>query len=123
MAGRRIAKRALRSGKLVQTSKQRKKEEDQVEVHIHEPPKSPEDYINPPGTPAEEENLGSPTTTTSNPHPSPSSTAGEQVTLGTHSSQEDVYVPTTSSSTPPAGGTPTEEQEQGDSDIMDVVGD
>ena len=106
----------------MQTPKERKKE-DQVEVHIHEPPKSPEDHINLPDTPAEEENLGSSTTTTSNPHPSPSHTTGEQATFGTHSSQEDVDVSTTSSSTTPPVDTPTEEQEQGDSDILDLVGD
>ena len=63
---------------MVRTPKQRTKEEDQVEVHIHEPPKSPEDHINQLDTPAEDENLGSSTTTTSNPHPSPSHTTSEQ---------------------------------------------
>ena len=68
---------------MVRTPKQRKKE-DQVEVHIHEPSKSPEDHINQLDTPAEEENLGSSTTTTSNPHPSPSHTTSEQAIYFVH---------------------------------------
>ena len=52
----------------------------------------------------------------------PSAPPGSHI-FCTHSSQEDVDVPTASFSTTPPADTPTEEQEQGDSDILDVVGD